>query len=57
MFVREFAAADMTCIIENLFEDDQWAILEWRDPLDLRGCGFFYVVIGKSCFREAFGIS
>jgi limonene-1,2-epoxide hydrolase len=47
MFAREFAAAEMTCIVENLFEDGKWAILEWRDPLGLRGCGFFQIVDGK----------
>jgi len=47
MFNREFSNADMTCIVENLFEDGEWAILEWRDPLGLRGCGFFHVVDGK----------
>ena len=46
MFRSEFSAAQMTCIVENLFEDGQWAILEWRDPLGLRGCGFFNVVGG-----------
>lgn len=43
MFEREFAQASMTCVVENLFEDGEWAILEWRDPLGLRGCGFFHV--------------
>ena len=43
MFVREFARAEMVCLVENLFEDGEWAILEWRDPLGLRGCGFFQV--------------
>jgi hypothetical protein len=43
MFALEFARAQMVCIIENLFEDGEWAILEWRDPLGLRGCGFFHV--------------
>jgi uncharacterized protein (TIGR02246 family) len=33
MFVNEFARADMECIVENLFQDGDWAILEWRDPL------------------------
>ncbi|MEM9378773.1 MAG: nuclear transport factor 2 family protein [Planctomycetota bacterium] len=47
MFSREFEAAPMTCIVENLFEDGEWAILEWRDPLGLRGCGFFHVVDGR----------
>lgn len=43
MFAREFAKAKMMCIVENIFEDGEWAILEWRDPLGLRGCGFFQV--------------
>ncbi len=47
MFRREFAAASMTCIVENLFEDGEWAMLEWRDPRGLRGCGFFHVVDGR----------
>lgn len=47
MFRREFAAASMTCIVENLFEDGEWAMLEWRDPRGLRGCGFFHVVGGR----------
>ena len=47
MFSAEFSQADMTCIIENIFEDGDWAILEWKDPLGLRGCGFFQVIDGK----------
>ncbi len=43
MFEEEFASADMTCIIENIFEEGEWAILEWKDPLGLRGCGFFQI--------------
>lgn len=43
MFRVEFGRADMTCVIENIFEDGEWAILEWSDPLGLRGCGFFHV--------------
>jgi limonene-1,2-epoxide hydrolase len=43
MFEREFAAASMVCFVENLLEDGDWAILEWRDPLGMRGCGFFFV--------------
>ena len=39
-FATEFQRAKMVCIVENLFEDGQWAIMEWRDPLGLRGCGF-----------------
>ena len=28
----------------NIFRDGEWAILECRDSLRLRGCGFFHVV-------------
>ena len=41
MFAQGFASAEMVCIVENIFEEGSWAILEWRDPLGLRGCGFF----------------
>ncbi|MEQ8581340.1 MAG: nuclear transport factor 2 family protein [Marinoscillum sp.] len=47
MFKSEFAQAEMTCIVEQILEDGEWAILEWKDPLGLRGCGFFQVIEGK----------
>ena len=46
MFDVEFARAEMVCVPEELHEAGEWAILEWRDPLGLRGCGFFRVVEG-----------
>lgn len=54
MFAEGFAAARMVCIVENLFVDGEWAILEWRDPLGLRGCGFFHVVDGKIAFQRGY---
>jgi limonene-1,2-epoxide hydrolase len=54
MFAREFAATEMVCIRENLFEDGDWAILEWRDPKGLRGCGFFQIVGGKIAFQRGY---
>ncbi len=54
MFTAEFSTADMTAIVENIFEDGQWAILEWRDPLGLRGCVFFQVVNGKILFQRGY---
>ena len=54
MFAADFAAARMTCIVENVFEDGEWAILEWRDPLGLRGCGFFHVVDGRIVFQRGY---
>ena len=41
MFTNEFASANMVCIVENIFQDGDWGILEWKDPNGLRGCGFF----------------
>lgn len=54
MFEREFATAEMVCIPENLFQDGEWAILEWRDPLGLRGCGFFQVRSGQIVFQRGY---
>lgn len=54
MFLREFSSAEMVCIPENIFEDGEWAILEWKDPLGLRGCGFFRVVEGKIAFQRGY---
>ena len=54
LFTSGFASAQMHCIVENLFEDGQWAILEWRDPSGLRGCGFFHVVQGQITFQRGY---
>jgi SnoaL-like domain len=54
MFARDFAAAKMVCIAENIFEDGPWAILEWKDPLGLRGCGFFRVEDDKIVFQRGY---
>ena len=54
MFAAEFSNADMVCIIENIFEDGNWAILEWRDPLGLRGCGFFRIENEKIGFQRGY---
>lgn len=54
MFVREFAQANMVCIVENVFEDGPWGMLEWKDPLGLRGCGFFQFADGKIVFQRGY---
>lgn len=54
MFASEFAAAEMVCIIENIFEDGEWAILEWKDPIDLRGCGFFKIENGLIILQRGY---
>jgi limonene-1,2-epoxide hydrolase len=54
MFTAEFAITDMVCIPENIFQDGDWAILEWRDPIGLRGCGFFHIVAGRIAFQRGY---
>ena len=44
MLEMEFSRAKMVCIEEYIYECGDTAILQWRDPLGLRGCGFFQVV-------------
>lgn len=54
MFLREFAAAEMVCVPVNLLQDGEWAVLEWRDPVGLRGCGFFHVVDGRIATQRGY---
>ena len=54
MFERDFAAADMVCIVEAIHEAGEVAALEWRDPLGLRGCGFFTVRGGRIAFQRGY---
>ena len=54
MFEREFATADMTCIVEAIHDAGDVVALEWRDPLGLRGCGFFTVRDGRIAFQRGY---
>jgi ketosteroid isomerase-like protein len=54
MFDREFATITMVCIPEIIHEAGDVAILEWRDPLGLRGCGFFTVRDGRIAFQRGY---
>ncbi len=38
----------------NIFEDGEWAIMEWRDPKGFRGCGFFHIVNSKIVFQRGY---
>jgi len=42
----------MGCVIEQVLEDGEEAILEWREPLGLRGCGFFQVRDDRLVFQR-----
>lgn len=54
LFHVEFARAKMVCDIEMLHEAGEWAILEWTDPIGLRGCGFFHVKNGLIVFQRGY---
>ncbi len=54
MFAAEFASAKMVCEVEQILEDGEWAILEWKAPLGLRGCGLFHVVNGSIDFQRGY---
>ena len=54
MFKKEFATAEMVCIPENIFEDGNWAIMEWKDPQGFRGCGFFKMRGDKIVFQRGY---
>lgn len=50
----EFGRARMKCIEENLLESGDWAILEWRDPTGLCGCGFFQIKDNQIVFQRGY---
>ena len=54
MFRAEFATAEMVCLVEQILEDGPWGILEWKDPLGLRGCGFFQIDDGSIRFQRGY---
>jgi len=54
MFELEFSRATMVCIEERIYECGDTAILQWRDPLGLRGCGFFQVKNGQIIHQKGY---
>ncbi len=53
-FVEEFSTVEMVCILENIFMDGEWAMMEWKDPKGFRGCGFFHMMEGKIVFQRGY---
>ena len=54
LFRTECARATMVCEVEPILEDGEWAVLAWRDPLGLRGCGFFQVRDDRIVFQRRY---
>ena len=47
MLRDEFAKTPMVCIVENMITQDDWVVLEWKEPKGFRGCEVFQVIDGK----------
>ena len=54
MFQSEFAEAKMVCLVEQIHEAGDVAILECKDPVGLRGCGFFTIANEKIVFQRGY---
>ena len=53
-FKEDFEKHEMVCIVENIFEDGNVGILEWKDPKGLRGCGFFWFDNDKIVYQRGY---
>lgn len=54
MHAALFSSGSIVCTPENLFEDGEWAMLEWVDPVGFRGCGFFHAPDGLIVFQRGY---
>jgi SnoaL-like polyketide cyclase len=54
MFKSEFDKFQMVCLVENIFEEGNVGILEWKDPKGLRGCGFFWIENDKIVYQRGY---
>ncbi len=54
MFEHEFGISDFVCIAENIFEDGQWAILEFKNTKGFRGSCFFQIKDSKIVFQRGY---
>lgn len=54
MFRDDFANYEMVCIVENIFQDGDVGMLEWKDPKGLRGCGFFWIKDDKIVYQRGY---
>ena len=54
MIVKELATSKMLRIVEHINQEGEWAIMEWKDPLGVRGCGFFHEQNDKIVFQRGY---
>ena len=51
---EEFEKFEMVCIVENIFEEGNVGMLEWKDPKGLRGCGFFWMENDQIVYQRGY---
>ena len=54
LFETDFARATMVCIEERIYECGDTAILQWTDPIGLKGCGFFQFRDGQIVHQKGY---
>ena len=54
LFEVDFGRAKMVCIEERIYECGDTAILQWRDPIGLKGCGFFRFENGRIVHQKGY---
>ncbi len=47
MLQDDLVKTPMVCIVENIFAQDEWVVLEWKEPKGFRGCEVFQVIDDK----------
>lgn len=50
----DFGRAKMVCMEERIYECDDTAILQWKDPAGLKGCGFFQFKEGQIVHQKGY---
>lgn len=50
----DFGRAKMECIEERIYECGDTAILQWKDPAGLKGCGFFQFKDGQIIHQKGY---
>ena len=55
VFADVFASAGRILFVENIFEEGDWAILEWSAGQGLKGCGLFNVVEEIIVLQRGYG--
>lgn len=50
----DFGRAKMVCIEERIYECGDTAILQWTDPIGLKGCGFFRFQDGQIIHQKGY---